>query len=366
MDLYELLGVRARAGAAEVKRAFQKRARLWHPDLNPGDPLSAERYRQLLRAFEVLSDPARRALYDRGGDPFAQSEPRRPEVGFAGFDFTVEARREGGSFREIFDGALPAGPAGLGPAPGEDLEESTLISFDEALRGTRRRVQLVRHDQCPACAGRGDVSFAAIPCPRCGGAGRVQAARGHMLFTRACAACRGSGRLDRQACDQCGAEGRVMQSEWLDVQIPAGVESGSRVRLPGCGNAGRRGGPAGDFVLRVEVEPHPVYRREGSDLRCSVPVTMMEAALGAHVEVPTPDGPVTIEIPSGTQHGQQFRLRKRGMPRPGESARGDLWVEARVVVPRPRDERSRELLRELQRLNPDDPRAAAGGRGGKE
>ena len=147
--------------------------------------------------------------------------------------------------------------------------------------------------------------------------------------------------------------------------LPAGVESGSRVRLPGCGNAGRRGGPAGDFVLRVEVEPHPVFERDGADLRCRVPVGMMEAALGAHVEVPTPDGPVTIEVPAGTQHGQQFRLRKRGMPRPGERSRGDLWVEARVEVLRPRDERSRELLRELQSLNPEDPRAA-GGRAGKE
>jgi molecular chaperone DnaJ len=184
-----------------------------------------------------------------------------------------------------------------------------------------------------------------------------------MVFTRACAACRGTGLLDRHPCDQCGAEGRLMQSEWLEVQIPAGVENGSRVRLPGCGNAGRRGGPAGDFVLRVEVEPHEVFRREGADLRCSVPVTMMEAALGAHVEVPTPDGPMTIEIPAGTQNGQQFRLRKRGMPRPGEKARGDLWVEAQLLVPHVRDERSRELLRELQRLNPMDPRQSSGGPG---
>ncbi len=361
MDLYELLGVRARAGLAEVKRAFQKRARLWHPDVNPGDPVAAERYRELLRAFEVLSDPERRAVYDRGGDPFVQSLPRRPEVGFAGFDFTVEARREGGSFREIFDGALHAGPAGGGPAPGEDLEQSTRISFEEALHGARRRVQLVRQDLCPACSGRGDVAFAPIPCPRCAGAGRAQAARGHMVFTRACAACRGTGLLDRHPCDECSSEGRLMQSEWLDLQIPAGVENGSRVRLPGCGNAGRRGGPPGDFVLRVEVEPHAVFRREGADLRCGVPVTMMEAALGAHVEVPTPDGPVTIEVPAGTQNGQQFRLRKRGMPRPGQKARGDLWVEVQVLVPHVRDERSRELLRELQRLNPMDPRHSAGG-----
>lgn len=147
-----------------------------------------------------------------------------------------------------------------------------------------------------------------------------------------------------------------MHGEWLEVQIPAGVESGSRVRLQGCGNAGRRGGPPGDFVLRVEVEAHALFRREGADLHCTVPITMMEAALGGHVEVPTPDGPVNIEIPAATQAGQQFRLRKRGLPKLGEKGRGDLWIEVRVWVPRLRDERAKELLRELQRLQPENPR----------
>ena len=359
MDLYELLGVPRRATLAQIRRAFQKRARQWHPDINPGDPRAGERYTDLQRALEVLVDSERRALYDRGGNPWPQAQVPEPQI-VAGFDFSVELRaQEGGSFREIFDGVLPGSAPRPEATPGEDLEESTRISFDEAFHGTRRRVQLMRQDQCPVCGGQGDLAVAAQPCPQCAGAGRVRARRGHLVFTRDCAECRGTGRLDRRPCGECGAEGRLMHSEWLDVQIPAGVESGSRVRLAGCGNAGRRGGPPGDFVLQVEVEPHALFQREGADLRCHVPVTMMEAALGGHIDVPTPDGPMTIEIPAATQAGQQFRLRKRGLPKLGEKGRGDLWVEVRVWVPRVDGERARELLRELQRLHPENPRNGA-------
>ena len=157
---------------------------------------------------------------------------------------------------------------------------------------------------------------------------------------------------------------RPMASEWLEVKIPPGVGDGSRVRVPGCGNAGRRGGPPGDFVLAVEVEPHPLFRREGEDLHCTVPVGITEAALGAHIEVPTPDEPVTIELPAGTQNGQRFRLRKRGVPKLGEKGRGDLFVEARIFVPTVRDDRSRELLQEFARLNPHDPRKSDPAPGG--
>jgi molecular chaperone DnaJ len=177
-----------------------------------------------------------------------------------------------------------------------------------------------------------------------------------MIFSGRCPDCDATGSITHHPCARCTGEGRLIQSEWLEVQIPAGVDDGSRVRLPGCGNAGRRGGRPGDFVLAIQVEAHPFFRRQGEDLSCELPVTVTEAALGAHVEVPAPDGPVTIEIPAGTQTGQRFRLRKRGVPRLGDAGRGDLYVEARVVVPRITDDRSRELLRDLARLNPDDPR----------
>jgi molecular chaperone DnaJ len=204
------------------------------------------------------------------------------------------------------------------------------------------------------------VSLTTRPCPACEGTGQVRSLRGRMVFTRRCADCDGAGTISRRPCGRCAGEGRVMRSEWLEVQIPAGASDGSRVRIPGAGNAGRRGGPPGDFILVVEVQPHPFYRRDGEDLHCEVPVTMVEAALGAHVEVPTPDGPVTIEIPAGTQSGQRFRLRKRGLPRVGQKGRGDLYVEARVWVPPVDDDASRDLLREFARRNPTDPRRELG------
>lgn len=371
MDLYELLGVRRDAKGAEIRRAYQKRARQLHPDLNPGDPVSAERYRQVAQAFHVLSDAHRRAEYDRDGRVAAPASPRVPEVGFAGFDFSAEPRPVSASadFRDLFEAGFPGAGADLPPLPGEGLEQATRLTFEEAFHGTRRRVHLVRHDACPTCGGSGDVAFGPISCPKCGGSGELRARRGHMVFTRRCALCRATGRIDRRPCLRCGAEGRVIQSEWLDVEVPAGVDHGDRVTVPGGGNAGRRGGPAGDFVLTLEVEPHAFYRREGCDLHCTVPASVYEAALGGHIEVPTPEGPVTIEVAASTQTGQRLRLRKRGLPRPGTGERGDLYVELRVVVPHVRDERSRELLRELQRLNPEDPRAELCGgdlRRGKE
>lgn len=363
MDLYEVLGVRRNATAAEVRRAYQKRARQLHPDLNPGDPVAAERFRVVSRAFEILSDAQKRAAYDRG-ETHAVPTPSAPEGGFEGFDFSAEARPEGVGFREIFDAALRPTPAGDSlPQKGEDLEQTTRISFEEAMTGTRRRVHLVRQDECPICKGEGEVAFGPVPCPRCHGSGQVRGSRGHMIFSRRCTECGATGILHRRPCRRCAGEGRVIASEWLDVQIPAGVGDGSQVRLPGCGNAGRRGGPPGDFVLGVEVEPHARFRREGEDLLSVVPVSMTEAALGAHVEVPTPDGPVTIEVPAGTQHGQRFRLRKRGVPRLGEKGRGDLFAEVQIVVPAVTDDRSRELLREFERLNPQPPRTPSSGEG---
>ncbi len=360
MDLYEVLGVRRTATAAEIRRAYQRRARHLHPALNPGDPVAAERFHIVSQAFDVLSDPQRRAAYDRGEDR-AEAAPPLPEGGFEGFDFSSETRVEAFGFREIFEGVLrPSAPAAEPKAvAGEDLEQATRVSFEESLTGTQRRVHLVRQDHCPVCQGAGAVAYGPVPCPRCRGEGQVKGSRGHMVFSRRCSECGGAGQLHLRACGRCGGEGRVIASEWLDVQIPAGVANGSRVRVPGAGNAGRGGGPAGDFVLVVEVEPHPLFRREGDDLHCVVPIGMTEAALGAHIEVPTPDGPMTIEVPAGTQNGQRFRLRKRGLPRLGEKGRGDLFVEAQVVIPTVTEDRGRELLREFARLNPENPRPAA-------
>ena len=235
------------------------------------------------------------------------------------------------------------------------------MSFAESLSGTRRRVHVTRLAHCGACMGAGETPVPPSRCARCGGAGQVRSRRGRMIFSRLCGDCGGSGVLSRQTCGRCAGEGRLMQSEWLEVEVPPGVASGTRIRVPGMGNAGRRGGRPGDFVLVCEVEAHPLFHREGDDLRCVLPVTITEAALGAHVAVPTPGGPLTIEIPAGTQNGQRFRLRKRGAPLVGQKARGDLYVEVRIWVPKVEDEESRELLREFARRNPHDPRHAAAG-----
>ncbi len=348
MDLYERLGVRRTAGATEIRRAWQRLSRALHPALNPGDPLAAERYKEAAQAFEVLSDSRRRAAYDRGELPPVAVEPAA-EAGFEGFDFSARVQIEAVGFRDIFH------PAREAPAPaerGEDLEQATRVTFEESMAGTTRRVHLVRFEPCKTCGGRGDVATGPTPCARCRGAGTVRGSRGHMIFSRPCGACDGTGQIRRQACDRCDGEGRVIASEWLEVRIPAGVGNGSQVRLSGAGTAGRRGGPAGDFVLTVEVEEHALFRREGDDLHCVVPVGMVEAAMGGHVEVTTPDGTVTIEVPAGTQNGQRFRLRKRGVPRPGEGGRGDLWAEVRVVIPAATDDRARALLRELAEVLP--------------
>lgn len=356
MDLYEMLGVRRSATAAEIRRAYQKLARQLHPDLNPGDPVTAERFRAVSRAFEVLSDPQQRGRYDRGeGVP---GPPPAPEVGFEGFDFSAEMRVGRLDFREILEGVLTPPLQPEGASSGEDLEEVARISFRESFEGTRRRVNVVRFDRCPACQGAGDVELGRRPCPACHGRGQVRASRGRMIFTRRCRECGGTGALGRHRCSRCGGEGRVMHSDWLEVAIPPGAGDGTRLRVPGAGNCGRRGGPPGDFVLRVQVEPHPFFHRAGDDLTCEVPVTMAEAALGAHVEVPTPDGAVAIQIPAGTQNGQRFRLRKRGLPLLSSEgrSRGDLFVEVRVVVPAVRDDASRDLLAEFARRNPQDVR----------
>ena len=357
MDLYKVLGVRRTATPAEVRRAYQKRARELHPDLNPGDPVAAERFAAISGAFAVLQDPQRRAAYDRGESP--ARPPDVPDVGFEGFDFSAEVSAERVSFKEIFEGVLHRDPGATGR--GEDLEQVAAISFEECFHGALRRLQLVRQDRCPQCSGSGEVTTTPLACTRCRGAGVVRGTRGHMIFSRRCPGCAGAGVIRTRACSRCEGEGRTLQSESIDVRVPPGVSDGSRVRLHGGGNAGRRGGPAGDFVLTVRVEPHPRYRREGHDLHCSVPVSMIEAALGAHVEVTTPDGRVPIEIPAGTQPGQRFRLRKRGVPQLGGGSRGDLYVEVQVTVPAVTDDRGRALLQELAAHQPQNPREDAPG-----
>lgn len=351
-DFYSILGVDRRFSPTKLRRAYQRHAREVHPDLHPGNAEAAAAYALISQAFEVLSDPERRSAYDRGvveGKTFSE----KPPLAFEGFDFAGGgASRQG--FRELFESAIE--PSGETSQRGEDLEVTLRISFDEAFRGAHRRISVTRLSSCASCDGSGVIARAAEPCAACSGAGSTRVRRGHLVFSARCRECEGSGRRAHGPCPTCAGESRAHETEWMDLDVPPGIEHGTRLRLPSAGNAGRRGGPSGDFVAHVEVEPHPLYRRAGHDLYVDAHVSIFDAAIGGHVSVKTPDGDVPVEIPAGTHGAQRFRLRKRGMPHFGDPAsRGDLWAEVKLVVPAITDAETRSLVTQIsQKLPPTD------------
>ncbi len=365
-DYYELLGVQRRATLKEIRQAYRKLARKFHPDLNPGDKSAEEKFKQIQEAYDVLSDSKKRQMYDQfgfsaenypGGPPPGAGAPSDVHFDFGGFDFGGTG---GTSFRDLFSqffrGGTGAHPEAMGPEPGSDLEYQIEIGFWEAVRGTVKKLSITRLDTCSECRGKGSLGGAPQVCTACSGTGQITQTSGRMRFNINCTRCGGSGRL-RTICRACGGEGRVRRVETIDVRIPAGVQTGSRVRVPGHGNAGTQGGPPGDLYIITEVQPHPFFERRGDDLYTVVPISVTEATLGAKIEVPTMDGRALLRIPPGTNSGQRFRLREKGVPlarKPGH--RGDQYVEVQVVVPKPVDERVRNLLRELGKLTPEDPR----------
>ncbi len=360
MDLYDILGVARDTGEADIRRAYRRLARRYHPGINPGDPEARARFDQITSAFETLGDADRRRRYDQGEAEHPGAE--RATFGFEGFDFSVEVASSSVSastFGDLFGDILTraAGPAGAaGEEPGADLHSAVTVSFVESLAGAERYVPITRHVLCCACGGSGAVAVDPVTCAVCHGRGQVRAARGHMVFTKACDACRGTGQRREVACRSCRGEGVEACAESLRVHVPAGVRDGAEVRVPGRGHAGRRGGRAGDLVLSVRVEPHPLFARDGDDLHMVVPVALHEAALGAKIEIPTFEGPVRLRIPPGAQAGQRLRLRERGAPSLRSGTRGDLIVEMKLVLPALLDERSKEIIREFGRINGEDVR----------
>ncbi len=298
------------------------------------------------QAFEVLSDPERRGAYDRGVVE-GKTLREQPPLAFEGFDFAAPGGSRQG-FRELFESAIE--PEGESPQRGEHLEVTLRISFDEAFRGAHRRLSVTRLSPCVTCDGSGHVARVAEACSACGGEGSIRVRRGHLVFRARCRDCDGAGQRVQGPCPTCAGESRVHETEWMDINVPPGVEHGTRLRLPSAGNAGRRGGASGDFVVHVEVDAHPLYRRAGHDLFVDAPVSIFDAAVGGHVSVKTPDGEVPVEIPAGTNGAQRFRLRKRGMPHFGDpGSRGDLWAEVTLVVPAITDAESKALIAELSR-----------------
>ncbi|HML16381.1 MAG TPA: molecular chaperone DnaJ [Bryobacteraceae bacterium] len=378
-DYYQMLGVARDAGEEDIRKAYRKLARKHHPDLNPGDKAAEERFKKVQEAYDILSDPKKKQMYDQygfysengmpaGAGPGAGAH-RGPNMGFGGFDFSDAfprgARRsspteESANFQDIFSQWFGRQQAEEQTAPqkGADLEYALNIDFWQAIKGTQVRLNITRQEICPTCAGSGaSKSNTNTVCPECNGSGNVTQAAGAMRFSLTCPRCNGTGRL-RNACPTCHGDGRIATTETVDVRIPPGAQQGSRLRVAGKGNAGTHGAPAGDLYITVRVEPHPFFRREGDDIEITLPVRIDEAGLGTKIEVPTIDGRALLKIPQGTKNGQKFRLREKGVQNSRTGTRGDQIVQVEIEAPVVQDERTKELLREYATLHPEDPRQA--------
>jgi molecular chaperone DnaJ len=377
-DYYETLQVPKGSAQEEIRKSYRKLARKYHPDLNPGDKAAEEHFKEVQEAYDVLSDAKKRQMYDQYGfysengvPPGAGAGPP-PNMDFNGFDFSeyFQAQQAGGKrrasstsgaggFRDLFSQFFTHNEEAqepVEPEKGGDLEYAMNIDFWQAIKGTQARLSITRYDQCETCHGTGSAGGQTITCPQCNGTGSVSQMAGAMRFNLTCPKCGGTGKL-RNACPTCQGEGRVPRNEVVDVRIPPGARNGSRLRVPGKGNAGSKGAPPGDLYITTRVEEHPYFHRDGEDIHITVPVTVWEAGLGAKIEVPTIDGRTLLKIPQGTRNGQKFRLREKGVLDSRDGKRGDQIVEVAVQTPQAQDERTREILRELAGLHPEDPRA---------
>jgi molecular chaperone DnaJ len=358
---YEVLEVGRNATDAELKAAFRKLAMKWHPDRNPGDKNSDGRFKEINEAYEILKDPDRRAAYDRYGH--AAFEHGGPG-GFSGFgnDF-------GSAFSDLFEGifGMGGGRGRSGRERGADLRYNMEISLEEAYSGKSAQVRIPTSVTCEACSGSGaKAGTRPKTCATCGGQGRIRHAQGFFTLERTCPSCHGRGQVIDSPCPSCSGSGRVTRERTLSVNIPPGVEDGTRIRLAGEGEAGTRAGPAGDLYIFLSITAHPFFQREGADLHCRVPISMVTAALGGELEVPTVDGNKTrVKVPEGTQSGRRFRIHGKGMPVLRSKQMGDMYVQALVETPQKLTKRQRELLAEFDRLSSKDTQPEAAGFFGK-
>jgi molecular chaperone DnaJ len=369
-DYYEILGVNKNAGINDIKKAYRKLARKYHPDLNPGDKASEQKFKEINEAHETLKDPEKRKQYDLYGSLGAHANAGagggRNGSNFEGFDFNSSGNSSFGDiFETIFgnvgDPRPHGGRRGRQAERGEDLLYSMNLNFMDAANGIETTIQVSHKLACAACKGKGtDPGSKQSTCPTCSGRGRVQKQSGFMKFGSICPNCGGSGVLPGAPCRACGGDGRVETTSRLRVRIPAGVANDSKVRIAGKGNAGRDGGPEGDLIITIHVSPHKVFRRNGHDLEMSLPVTYAEAALGAKIEIPTLEGSSLFKVPPGTASGQKLRLKGKGIVNPKTRENGDLYVEIRIVPPSTKDLKVRELLKEIEKVAPYDPREEMG------
>ena len=352
-DYYEVLGIQKGASEDEIKKAYKKLARKYHPDMNPGDKEAEEKFKEINEANEVLSDPTKKARYDQFG--FAGVDPNYGAGGggwgdgAAGFDF--------GDLGDIFGSFFGGGFGGAqqrrnGPQRGESIRMSVSVSFTEAAFGCDKDVTLERSEQCPSCHGNGCAEGTTPEiCPECRGSGTVQVRRqtpmGVFATTATCTKCGGSGKIIHQPCAECHGNGRVHKRRTVKVSIPAGIDNGQTISLRGQGHAGKNGGPNGDLLITVMVKPHDLFRRDGTSVFCEAPITFTQAVLGAELEIPTIDGKVKYTIPEGTQTGTVFRLRGKGIPVLNGRGRGDQYVTVTIETPRNLNKEQKDALRKF-------------------
>lgn len=354
-DYYDVLGVGRDADEAQIKSAFRRKAMEYHPDRNPGDGEAERNFKQVNEAYDVLKDGEKRAAYDRFGHAaFEQAGGPGPGGGFGpgGFEFNFG----GGSFGDIFEdifgdiSGMNQGGRRRQPTRGQDLRYNMEVSLEDAFTGKQTTIRVPSADQCASCGGSGSEGGAArVTCGHCGGRGRVRASQGFFTVERTCVQCQGEGEVIENPCRVCKGAGRVRREKTLSVNIPAGVDDGTRIRLAGEGEPGMRGAPAGDLYIFVSVAPHEVFHRDGANIYCQVPLAMTTAALGGPIEVPTVDGGrARVTVPEGAQSGDQFRLRGKGMSQLRSRARGDMYIEIEVETPRNLSPKQREILEQFR------------------
>jgi len=364
-DLYAALGVSKSASASEIKKAYRKLARKYHPDVNPGNKQAEERFKEISEAHDILADPEKRKLYDefgmagvQGGFDADRARAYRDqtrgwqqwEAGGGGAGF--------GSFEDIFGNIFGGQAEGFGARRGADAESEIEIGLLDAIRGVSTTVSLQRAETCGVCGGSGADPAASAVCPDCHGQGRVKMGKGPLSMMRNCQRCRGVGRVNVRPCSACGGQGQTMRTERLTVRVPAGVDTGSRIRIAGKGGPGTGGKPSGDLFMRVRVRPHPVLERKGDDLYMEVPITVGEAVRGGRITVPTPDGSVRVNVPPGSQSGRQLRVKGRGIAHLKGSGRGDLYLRLSVQVPEGDSQSVRDAVEALESAYTRSPREA--------